>query len=164
MGSLERKLRRKNPLEAAKNIEKQQKYRDSREQSDKMLFLLHCDGVKTEEVQRSCDNKIMVPMQKLHSMQELHEQVATEDWRVSVGSVAYENKKFPFSFVQCTDCWIDHYRSWMKSGSEDSEELYKKLDPSGRFWDRLRKSDTDEKTAESGEKAEESGEKTTSES
>ena len=98
------------------------------------LFALHCDGVRTPEVQKRCAGIALVPMVSLRSLEELSEQVEKVDWKVSVGKT---KDRTPMAFVQCTDCWIDFYRTMTKNGTEDPEETYKNIDPKGKFWDRL---------------------------
>ncbi len=106
----------------------------SRTESGAFLFSLHCDGVISEVLKKSCNGVILVPMVALKSIVELSEQVKTVDWRVSIGKT---EDKTPVACVQCTDCWIAFYRTMTKGGKEDPQELYKVLDKEGKYWDRL---------------------------
>lgn len=121
------------PMQKAREIE-------GRNRTLGTAFVLHCDGVKTEKYQKSCGSKIIVPMGVLANFDLLNKLMVDSDWRVNVGKFKNDGSEFPLTFVQCTDCWIDFYRHFISEGNKDSEEFFKKVDPTGKFHLRLNKS------------------------
>ena len=107
--------------------------------SANFLFMLHCDGVSLNEIQKKCFNKVLVPMPVLNSIEELHEALKSVDWRVSFAKVPIENsdKTHNAAFGQCPDCWIEFYREMVKDEA-DKEAWFAKIDSEGKFLDRLR--------------------------
>lgn len=118
----------------------------ARMQSNRFLFLLHCDGVKVAEIYKRCEQKIFVPMASMKSIEELHSVVKFVDWRVSFAKTKTEDGLREAAFVQCTDCWIEFYREMVKN-EENREDLFAQVDPEGKFLDRLRGSESGEKHA-----------------
>ena len=111
----------------------------ARAKSSNFLFMLHCDGVNVSGIVKPCVNKIFVPMAVLSSIEELHLVLDSVDWRVSFAKVPIENTGTVrnAAFGQCTDCWIEFYREMVKN-EDNKDEFYAKIDPQGKFLDRLR--------------------------
>lgn len=137
MSSQSRKVSRKNPTKA-EVIEKSKRINDVKiaKTESEYLFVLHCNGSD----KRECKEKLMVPANALRTMQILHETIGQVDWRISLGNTATQHKA---AFAQCTDCWID----FLCSKGEISDDDLSKIDPSGKFSDRIRA-----KIAENGAK------------
>ena len=110
---------------------------ESKNKTNGMAFVLHCDGVKTEKFHKSCGAKIIIPMGVLANFDLLNKLMVDSDWRVNVGKFKANDSEFPLAFVQCTDCWIDFYRHFISEGKKDSEEFFKKVDPTWKFLLRL---------------------------
>lgn len=105
--------------------------------SNKFLFLLHCDGVKVAEIDKKCEQGIFVPMASMKSIDELHNAVKVVDWRISFAKTKIEDVFRDVAFVHCTDCWIEFYREMVKN-EDNKEALFAKIDPEGKFIERLR--------------------------
>lgn len=111
----------------------------ARAASEKVLFMLHCDGINVGgKPEKKCTARIFVPMSSMRSLEEINLTLKSVDWRVSFAKVPVEDSKLKdAAFAQCTDCWIEFYKM-MVENREDKEEVLAQIDPEGKFLDRLR--------------------------
>ena len=157
MSKIRKMLRgREKAMHDFKALSQKQQLEKFRANAERFGFVLHCDGIKRKAIEnshgdfiRDCKAKLIVPMVSIRSIEELNMQVRQVDWRVSVGKTENKNESGEISeghsiaFVQCTDCWIDHFRIMITEAedcghkTENIEDLLTSLDTEKKFWNRL---------------------------
>ncbi len=124
------------------------KMAEFRQKSKNQLMLVQCGGLNTKHYSRTCDNKILLRIGGLGSIEEIHAMAVSVDWRIGMerlGKTADTADSEAIISLQCTDCWIDSFRI-MHVDSAPTDKILKSVDPEGKFTDRLK-----EKFTKSGE-------------
>lgn len=122
------------------NYSERNKRKQFEKRSEGSLIALHCGGIRLKDMDAiPCKegNLILVPFVNMKSAESIRLVVSTASWKVVVGSMPAD-RSIPVVDVQCKSCWIGMYRLSVAKSGGDIDELYKKIDPEGKFWDEMR--------------------------
>lgn len=113
--------------------------KESEKRSENCLIELYCGGIKLKNgflISCKSKSKVLVPMTLVKSAEMISHAVSKASWKALI-SAHPEDRTVPIISVQCVDCWINEYRIRVAKEGGVVDTLYKDIDPSGKYWDRM---------------------------